>query len=141
MKKIIRNKIVKEIRKYKQDYFENLDRQLSSDKNDPKLFWKTSKQVLKPDKSSSCVTLLKMDNEFVSLFFSQTRVDNKNKDLPLLEPALHSLNSIEISVQDVMGVLLHLNVSKPSRPNKSPPYERRCWYSCLFIFYCFQSLH
>ena len=93
MKKIIRNKIVKEIRESKQDYFENLDRQLSFDKNDPKLFRKTSKHVLNLDKSFSCVTTLKMDNEFAETnqakaeivyfyFFSQTRVDNKNKDLP-----------------------------------------------------------
>ena len=49
-------------------------------------------------------------------FSSQTRVDDTNKDLPLLEPALHSLNSIEISIQDVYDVLLHLNVSKASGP-------------------------
>ena len=83
-----------------------------------------------------------MDNEFAETnqakaemlylyFVTQTRVDNTNKDLPLLEPALHSLNSIEISVQDVMDVLLHLNLSNSSGPNKSPPFERRCWYSCL----------
>ena len=48
--KIMRNKVVKEIRKSKQDYFDKLDRQLSSDNHDPKLFWKTSKQVLKNSK-------------------------------------------------------------------------------------------
>ena len=34
----MRNKVVKEIRKSKQDYFDKLDRQLSSDTHDPKLF-------------------------------------------------------------------------------------------------------
>ena len=137
---------MKEIRESKHDYFENLDRQLSSVNDDSKLFRKTSKQVLNLDKSSSCVTTLKMYNEFaennqakaemLNLYFvSQTRVDSTHKDLPFLEPALHSLNSIEISVQDVMDVLLHLNLSKSSGPNKSPPFERRCWYSCLSIFY------
>ena len=53
----------------------------------------------------------------ISIFSSHTRVDDTNKDLQLLDPALHSLNSIEISVQDVKDVLLHLNVSKASGPD------------------------
>ena len=57
-------KVVKEIRKSKQDYFDKLDRQLSSDNHDPKLFWKTSKQVLNLDKSSSSIPTLKMQTNF-----------------------------------------------------------------------------
>ena len=53
----MRNKIVREIRKSKQDYFDKPDGQLSSDNHDPKLFVKSSKQVglrvLNLDKSSS----------------------------------------------------------------------------------------
>ena len=96
-------------------------------------FWKTSKQVLNLDKSSSSIPTLKMHNEFaetdqakaemLNLYFSsQTRVDDTNKDLPLLQPALHSLNSIEISIQDVKDVLLHLNVSKASGPDLISPH-------------------
>ena len=60
--------------------------------------------------------------EMLNLYFSsQTSVDDTNKDLPLLEPALHSLNSIEISIQDVKDVLLHLNVSKASGPDLISP--------------------
>ena len=60
--------------------------------------------------------------EMLNLYFSlQTRVDDTNKDLPLLEPALHSLNSIEISIQDVKDVLLHLNVSKAPGPDLISP--------------------
>ena len=60
--------------------------------------------------------------EMLNLYFSsQTRVDHINKDLPRLEPALHSLNSIDISVQDVKDVLLHLNVSKASGPDLISP--------------------
>ena len=44
--KLARNKVVKEIRNSKQEYFDKLDRLLSSDNHEPKLFWKTSKQVL-----------------------------------------------------------------------------------------------
>ena len=150
--KIMRNKAVKEIRKSKQDYFDKLDRQLSSDNHDPKLFWKTSKQVLNLDKSSSSIPTLKMHNEFaetnqaktemLNLYFSsQTRVDDTNKDLPLLEPALHSLNSIEISIQDVKDVLLHLNVSKASGPDLISPRLLKEIADILAypFFYCFQS--
>ena len=60
--------------------------------------------------------------EMLNLYFSsQTRVYDTNKDLPLLEPALHSLNSIEVSVRDVKDVLLHLNVSKASEPGLISP--------------------
>ena len=105
IKKNKQNKVVKEIRKYKQDYFDKFDRQLLSDNHDPKLIWKTFKQVLNLDKSSSGYQLLNMNNEFaeayqtkaemLNLYYSsQTRVDDTNKDLTLLEPALHLLNTI-----------------------------------------------
>ena len=143
--KITRNKVVKK-RKTKQDYF---DRQLSSDNHDAKLFKKTSKQVLNLDKSSISILTLKMNNEFAvtdqakrrnveSLFFSQTRVDDTNIDLPLIEPALHSLNSIEISVQDDKDVLLHLNVSNASGPDLKLLTEVAYILSYHF-FYCFRS--
>ena len=58
--------------------------------------------------------------EMLNLYFSsQTRLHDTYKDLPLLEPAQHSLNSIEMSIQDVKDVLLHLNVSKASEPISS----------------------
>ena len=60
--------------------------------------------------------------EMLNLYFSsQTRVDDITKDLPFLEPALHLLTSIEISIQDVKEVLLHLNVSKASGPDLISP--------------------
>ena len=123
----IRNK---KIKMSKQDYFDKLDRQsVSSDNHDPKLFWKTSKQVLNLGKSSSSIPSLKMHNKFaetdqakaemLNLYISsKTKVDDTNKDLPLLEPAL---NSIEISIRDVKDVLLHLNVSKASWPDLRSP--------------------
>ena len=44
--KLAQDKVVKAIRNSKQEYFDKLDRLLSSDNHEPKLFWKTSKQVL-----------------------------------------------------------------------------------------------
>ena len=44
--KTVRNTVVNEIRKSKKEYYDKLDRLLSSDNCDPKVFWKTSKQIL-----------------------------------------------------------------------------------------------
>ena len=41
-------------------------------------------------------------------------VDEANKELPILDPSNHTLDSILISCPDVKGVLLHLKVTKPS---------------------------
>ena len=60
--------------------------------------------------------------EMLNLYFSsQTQVDNSNKDLPYLEPAPHTLESIIISSQDVKDVLQHLNASEASRPDLISP--------------------
>ena len=92
----------------KKEYFDKLDHLLSSDNHDPKLFWKTSKQVLNLKQSSNAITTLKMNNEFaesdqqkvemLNLYFaSQTQVDDSNKALPHLEPFSYTLESITIS--------------------------------------------
>ena len=86
-----------------QNYFGKLPNKFTTLTNPPAVY-----QLLK------CITNL-LKAEMLNLYFSsQTRVDDTNKDLPLLEPAVHSLNSIEISIQDVTDVLLHLNMSKAS---------------------------
>ena len=130
--KLARNKIVKEIRNSKQEYFDKLDRLLSSDNHDPKLFWITSKQVLNLKKSSNAIPTLKMNNEFAEsdqqkvemlnhYFASQTQVDDSNKALPYLEPSPYTLESITVSRQDVEDVLQHHNVSKASGPDLISP--------------------
>ena len=116
----------------KQEYFDKLDRLLSSDNHDPIFFWKTSKQVLNLKKSSNAIPSLKMNNEFAEsdqqkmeilnhYFASQTKVDDSNKTLPYLEPSPYTLESITISRQDVEAVLQHLNVSKASGPDLISP--------------------
>ena len=98
-----------------QNYFGKFPNKFSTLTNPPAVY-----QLLK------CTTNLQKTNqakaEMLNLYFSsQTRGYDTNKDLPLLEPALHSLNSIEISIQGVKDVLLHLNVSKASGPNLISP--------------------
>ena len=59
--KVIRNKIVSEIRKSEKEYFDNLDNLLYTNTNSD-LFWKTTKQVLKLGKSSTNIPTLFMNN-------------------------------------------------------------------------------
>ena len=49
-------------------------------------------------------------------------VYDTNKDIPYIEPAPYSLESLEIYVQDVKDVLFLINVSKAPGPDLiSPP--------------------
>ena len=113
--KVIRNKIVSEIRKSEKEYFDNLDNLISTNTNS-KLFWKTTKQVLKLGKSSTNIPTLFINNEFAednlqkanmlnAYFTSQTCVEDDNRPLPQLEPIQYSFQNIEISIQDIMDVL------------------------------------
>ena len=58
--KTLRNTVISELRKSKQEYFEKLDRELSSDDCNSKTFWKTSKQIFNNDKTSTSVPPLKI---------------------------------------------------------------------------------
>ena len=129
--KVIRNKIVSEIRKSEKEYFDNLDNLLSTNTNS-KLFWKTTKQVLKLGKSSTSIPTLFMNNEFAennlqkanmlnAYFTSQTFVEDDNRPLPQLDPIQHSFQNIEISIQDIKDVLKNLNVSKSCGPDLISP--------------------
>lgn len=128
----IRNKVVFAIRKSKQAYFDKLDFLLSNELTNTKMFWKTSKQVLKLGKTSSYLPTLVMDNEYAEsdvqkatmlnkYFTSQTVVDDGNKPLPSLPPAQYTLISFEISVQDVKDVLKNLDISKACGPDLVSP--------------------
>ena len=130
--KTIRNNVVKEIRQSKQQYFDKLDQLLSSENVDPKLFWKTSKQLLNQNKSSGSIPTLKLNSNIAEndkqkaellnhYFTSQTMVDDANKELPHIDPSNHTLDSIIIPCQYVKDVLLHLNVTKASGPDLISP--------------------
>ena len=114
--KVIRNKVVSEIRRSEKEYCDNLDQLLSNNTTNSKLFWKTTKQILKLGKSSTNIPTLVMNSEFAednlqkanmlnSCFTSQTFVEDDNRPLPQLEPSRHSFQFINISTQDVKDVL------------------------------------
>ena len=62
--KQLRNTVTKEIRKSKQEYFDKLETLINNENTNSKLFWKTSKQILKLDKSSHYVPTLALNNEY-----------------------------------------------------------------------------
>ena len=114
--KIIRNKIISLIRKSRNDYFEKLDSLLSIETADMKLFWKTSKQLLKLGKSTSITPTLNSNDERAesdiekatmlnTCFASQSTVVDDNRPMPQLTHLEHSLQTITISSQEVKDVL------------------------------------
>ena len=130
--KTLRNTVISELRQFKQEYFEKLDRELSSDDCNSKTFWKTSKQIFNNDKTSTSVPPLKFNNtcaendydkaEMFNMYFaSQSVIDDSNKTLPIPEPVQHTLESITITTQDVLDVFLHLDVSKACGPDLINP--------------------
>ena len=130
--KILRNKIVSDIRKSKKDYFDKLDNLLSSETTDSKLFWKTSKQMLNIGKSNHDIPMLFMNNECAetdiqkanmlnNYFASQATSDDDNRPLPQFAPVQHNLSSISITIQDVKDVLRNLNVNKACGPDLISP--------------------
>ncbi|MCG7875203.1 MAG: reverse transcriptase family protein [Candidatus Thiodiazotropha endolucinida] len=145
--KLLRNKVNKEIRKSKQQYFDKLDRQLSCEKCDPKIFWRTSKQLLSLGRTRSNIPTLILNNEHAEndsqkarmlnqYFSSQTTVNDTNKSLPHLDPVQHNLESITISIQDVKDVLQHLNISKACGPDLISPRLLKEGASILASPYC-----
>ncbi|MCG8033361.1 MAG: endonuclease/exonuclease/phosphatase family protein, partial [Candidatus Thiodiazotropha taylori] len=145
--KLLRNKVNKEIRKSKQQYFDKLDRQLSCEKCDPKIFWRTSKQLLSLGRTRSNIPTLILNNEHAEIdsqkarmlnqyFSSQTTVNDTNKSLPHLDPVQHNLESITISIQDVKDVLQHLNISKACGPDLISPRLLKEGASLLASPYC-----
>ena len=113
--KFFRNRVVTEIRNSKKNYFNNLDRLLSTNTTNSKLFWKTAKQVLNLGKSSKSIPTLKMNNEYAeddiqkasmlnAFFISQASVNDDNKQLPNILPAGYSFDTVQITCQDIRDV-------------------------------------
>lgn len=131
--KILRNTVTKEIRKSKQEYFDKLETLINNENSSSKLFWKTSKQILKLEKSSNNVPTLALNNEYAETdlqkanmlnkyFVSQSVVSDENKTLPCHAPLTHApLDSIIIHNDDVKDVLDNLNVTKSCGPDLMSP--------------------
>lgn len=132
--KRLRNTCVSEIRESKKSYYENLQRLLSTENINSKLFWKTSKQMLNLKSSSTKIPTLFLNgvssenetdkaNMLNDYFSSQTVINNQNKQIPFLDLVIEStLDSIIISVQDVKDVLQNLDPYKAHGPNHISPY-------------------
>ena len=130
--KFLRNRVVTEIRNSKKNYFDNLDRLLSTNTTNSKLFWKTAKQVLNLGKTSNSIPTLTLNNEYAeddfqkasmlnAFFISQASVNDDNKQLPDILPAEYSFDTVQITCQDIRDVLQNLNVSKSCGPDQISP--------------------
>ena len=103
-----------------------------------KIFWKTSKQLLKIGKSNHDIPTLEMNNEYAETdiqkadmlnkyFASQMDLDDNNRPLPHIPPTEYSLTSIVITVEDVKNVLRNLNINKACGPDLiSPRLLKEC---------------
>ena len=89
----LRNKITNLTRKSKQDYFDKLEYSLNNKNLNSKLFWNTSKELLKLGKTQQNIRTLSLNTESAETdlqkakklnkyFTSQTVVDDNNKTLP-----------------------------------------------------------
>ena len=108
---------ISEIRQAKINYYDKLERQLSTVNPGSRLFWKTSKQLLNIDRRSASIPTLSFNGEYAedddqkanmlnSYFSMQTVINDQNKYPPQLRLATDSvLDYIHISVQDVRDVL------------------------------------
>ena len=131
--KVIRNKVVNEIRKSKKKYFDKLEHLLSNESASSKIFWKTSKQILNLDKTSSNIPILIFNDEtdeddyqksnmLNNYFASQSHINDDNKTLPAPIQIQHKeLAHIDITQQDVIDVLSNLNVTKACGPDLISP--------------------
>ncbi|MCF1459523.1 MAG: reverse transcriptase family protein, partial [Shewanella sp.] len=131
--KQLRNIGISEIRQAKINYYDKLERQLSTENPSSRLFWKTSKQLLNIDKRSASIPTLSFNGEYAeddaekanmlnSYFSMQTVINDQNKHPPQLPLATDSvLDYIHISVQDVRDVLKNLDVKKACGPNHINP--------------------
>ena len=124
---------ISEIRDVKANYYEKLERRLSTENLSSKLFWKTSKQLLNINKLSASIPTLSYNGEYAedddrkanmfnNYFSMQTVINDQNKHPPQLPLVTDSvLDSIKISVQDVRDVLENLDAKKACGPSHIPP--------------------
>ena len=131
--KILRNTTINEIRRSKKDYYDKLEDMLTSENPNSKLFWKTSKQLLKIGKISQNVPTLKLNDEFAETdlqkaemlnkyFASQSYVNDDNKVLPQPTDVLHDpLYLFTITPQNTKDVLDNLDASKSCGPDLMSP--------------------
>ena len=131
--KTLRNRVVNEIRKSKQEQFDKLEHLLNNEQSNSKLFWKTSKQILNLDKHSAALPTINMNNEYAetsiqkanmlnNYFATQVAIDDSNKSLPRPVNVQHeNLATITITIKDVSDVLENLNITKASGPDLISP--------------------
>lgn len=131
--KTLRNKVINLIRTSKTEYYDKLETTINTEKPNSKLFWKTSKQILKINNSTQSTPTLIYNNETAETdiekatmlndyFASQSVVNDNNKPLPPNTTVSHEyFDLIPITVQDVKDVFDNLDVNKACGPDLMNP--------------------
>ena len=126
--KRFRNKVTTEIRKSKKSVIDKLSQKLLDTNLQPKDYWRTLKQFIKPEQSSSIPSLnadgvvLDDDADKANLlndyFTQQTTLDDTHASLPAtpLENT-STLNSLNLTQAEVQETLKSLNVGKAAGPD------------------------
>ena len=98
-----------------------------------KIFWKTSKQILNLDKTSTHIPTqifngetaeddYQKSNMLNNYFASQSHINDDNKTLPVPTQIQHKeLAHIDITQQDVIDVLSNLSIIKACGPDMISP--------------------
>ncbi|MCG8116730.1 MAG: reverse transcriptase domain-containing protein, partial [Candidatus Thiodiazotropha endolucinida] len=126
--KQLRNKIIGEIRKSKKLQIEKLADKLRNEDVKQKDWWKTLKQFIKTDQSSTLPPLYKDDNIYTKdedkanlmneFFVEQTMLNDDNTSLPTDVPQPQNfLNLISTTPTEVRSILKSLQLGKAAGPD------------------------
>ena len=126
--KTYRNKVINEIRKSRKSVTDKISNKLQDSSLQPKDYWRTLKQFIKPQQRSS-VPPLKTDDSIIDdetdkanllndYFTQQTSLDDTHASLPATPLENNStLNSLIITQEEVSEILKCLNVGKAVGPD------------------------
>lgn len=126
--KLFRNKVTDEIRRAKKGITEKLAKKLTNQTLQPKDYWKTLKQFIKPQHTPSIPplvsegTVLEDEVDKANLlndyFVQQTTLDEANASLPATPLYdTNTLNSIVTTAEEVQSTLKSLAVGKAAGPD------------------------
>ena len=126
--RVLRNESIKLLRKAKHDFKSNLAGKLTTRNMSSKDWWKNfkacvgkdSRENIPPLKNNYGQTINKPKEKadlFNRYFHSQTLLDDRDKDVPVLSVPNNTVDSIRLEVEEVQNILKSLQVGKASGPD------------------------
>ena len=126
--RVLRNESIKSLRTAKHDFTSNLASKLTTRNMSSKDWWKNfkicvgkdSRENIPPLKNDYGQTINKPKEKaglFNKYFHSQTLLDDRDKDVPVLSVPNNTIDSIRLEVEEVQIILKSLQVGKVSGPD------------------------